>query len=95
MENELGSILGPVVTQLSPGQISSPVATDDGVYIVLLQDRRTAEGLSTEPPKVQIALQQLHLAVPGGAGAAVVAATMDQARQLSQGIGQCNEFEVH
>jgi peptidyl-prolyl cis-trans isomerase SurA len=93
MENELGSILGPVVKQLSPGQISSPVATDDGVYIVLLQEQRTAEGLSAEPPTVQVVLQQLHLAVPEGAGAATIAATTDQARQLSQGISQCTEFE--
>lgn len=93
METELGSILGPVVKQLSPGQISSPVATDDGVYIVLLQDQRIAEGLSAEPPKVQVALQQLHLAVPDGAGAAEVATKTEQARQLSQGIGQCSEFE--
>lgn len=93
MENELGSILGPVVRQLSPGQISSPVATDDGVYIVLLQDQRTAEGLSAEPPKVQVALQQLHLAIPDGAGAAAIAATTNQALELSQGISQCSEFE--
>jgi len=93
MEPELGSILGPVVKQLSPGQISSPVSTNDGVYIVLLQDQRTAKGLSTDPPKVQVALQQLHMAIPPGAGAAEIAATTNRARELTLGINDCTGFE--
>lgn len=93
LESDLGSILGPVAKQLSPGQISSPVATNDGVYIVLLQDQRTAKGLSAEPPKVEVALQQLHLAVQPGAGAADIAAATNRARELSQGISECTGFE--
>lgn len=93
MEPDLGSIIGPVVKQLSPGQISSPVSTNDGVYIVLLQDQRTAKGLSAEPPKVRVALQQLHLAIPAGAGAAEVTNATNRARQLSQGIDDCRGFE--
>ena len=94
MEPELGSILGPVVKQLKPGQISSPVSTNDGVYIVLLQNQRTAKGLSSEPPKVQVALQQLHLSVPPGSGAAAVAAASYRARELSQGVNDCTGFEA-
>ena len=93
MEPELGSILGPVVKQLSPGQISSPVSTNDGVYIVLLQNQRIAKGLSTQPPKVRVALQQLHLAIPPGSGAAAVTEITNRARQLSQGIENCTGFE--
>lgn len=93
MEPELGSILGPVVKQLSPGQISSPISTNDGVYIVLLQNQRTAKGLSPEPAKVQVALQQLHLAIPPGSGAAAIAAATNRARDLSLGINDCTSFE--
>lgn len=94
MEQDLGSTLGPVVKQLSPGQISSPISTNDGVYIVRLQDQRTAKGLSVEPPKVEVALQQLHLAIPPGAGAAVVTDTTNRARDLVQGVSECGAFEA-
>lgn len=93
MEPDLGSTLGPVVKQLSPGQISSPISTNDGVYIVLLQDQRTAKGLSAAPPKVQVALQQLHLAIPPGSGAAAVTEITNRAITLTQGISECPAFE--
>ena len=93
LDEDLGSTLGAVVKQLSPGQISSPVSTNDGVYIVLLQDQRTAKGLSANPPQVKVALQQLHLSLPPGSGPAEVAAATNRARQLSQGINECAAFE--
>lgn len=93
MEKDLGATLGPVIRQMSPGQMSSPISTNDGVYILQLRDQRTAKGLSSEPPKVEVSLQQLHLPVPPNATPAVIQDTTNRAAQLSQGISTCEQFE--
>lgn len=93
MEKDLGSTLGPVIKQMSPGQLSSPISTNDGVYILQLRDKRTAKGLIAEPAKVEVSLQQLHLPIPPNAAPTVVQDTTNRAAQLSQGIRSCEQFE--
>ena len=43
---QLGEDLDEVLPLMDPGQISRPIRTIDGFYILFLQNQRTAKGLS-------------------------------------------------
>lgn len=91
--SELGSVLSGVVPKLQPGQMSSPVEAEDGVYLVFLRNVRTAKGLESKPADVEVSLQQLHLALPANADARTVTETTQQAQQLVSESANCKAFE--
>jgi len=69
-----------VLDQLRPGQLSPPIATDEGVYIILLKEKR-AGGAAT-----LVTLKQVAIPLPSGATDEQVnaaAQTLEQVRGLS------------
>lgn len=83
-----------VVARLQPGQVSNPVRTDDGYYIVLLRNVRTAEGIAASKGAERVTLHQLQLPVPPGADAQRVADITGQAQTLAHGAADCTAFDA-
>lgn len=93
LASDLGPVIGGVLTRLEPKQISSPITTDDGVYIILLREKRIAKGLEAEPEDVTLGIQQLHLDVAGNADSQTVTRLMTKAKQLASSVDTCQAFE--
>jgi len=75
--------------RMEPGQISPPTRTDDGIYIMLLRNKRVSNGITGEPGKEEVTLQQLHLPIAPGADEGTVAQIMSRAQQLAAGATDC------
>ena len=63
---QLDPALGAVLTQMEPGQISTPIATNAGFYILLLQNRE--EGRAGAPLRNQFDILTVSFAAETGAG---------------------------
>ena len=92
LADDLGAVLSGVVPQLRPGQASSPITTDDGVYVLLLRNKRVASDISPTNAEVKIGIHQLHLALPENANARDISEAMNNARTLSSGANTCPAF---
>ena len=77
-----------VVQTMQPGQLSAPIATIGGVYIVAVRDRR--ERVTGEPT---VDLRQVLFGVPAGASAQAVQQATAQAEQTRQQIRSCDDAE--
>ncbi len=84
--------IGAVIKTMQPGQISNPLRSLDGVYIVTIVGKRQIEPLGTrKPPPPSITLFQLIF--PHSAGAD--AANLDQsARDLSASARSCQDMQA-
>ncbi|MDP4796886.1 MAG: peptidylprolyl isomerase, partial [Rhodospirillales bacterium] len=72
LASDLGQNIGSIVSRLEPGQMSSPVTTDDGVYILYVREKRVAKGIEASPEEVTLGIQQLHLNIPANANSQTV-----------------------
>ncbi len=79
--------------RMEPGQISPLTRTEDGVYIVLLRNKRVSAGITGDPGKEEVSLQQLHLPVATGADEGTVAQIMSRAQQLAAGAVDCQGLD--
>ncbi len=86
--SQLPNEVASVVEQLQPGQLSTPIPTLSGVYIVALRDRR--ELVAGE---VVADLRQVLFALPAGAGNEAVQQATAQAERARQQIRSCNDAE--
>lgn len=89
---QLGSDLNAALLKLQPGQISPPIPSMAGFYILLLRDRRTGQGLTDK--EVGVSLQQLFLPLSPNAGQAEVASQMELASTMSEVAGNCQDMEA-
>ncbi|MBO6786251.1 MAG: peptidylprolyl isomerase [Rhodospirillales bacterium] len=90
--SSLDPALGNSLRNLKVGQVSQPITTDEGVYLLLVRDTRIAEGIGTAKEEVTLGLHQLHLAVPQNASPQAVAQATQNARQLAAGASSCESF---
>ncbi len=77
--------------RLNPGEISAPIRSVGGFYIVLLRDRRKIMG--ADPDAVRVALKQIVLPLSASASAASVTKRMALAENLRQRIRSCDDVE--
>ena len=89
---DLGPDIGPVVTQLQPGQITPPLTTNDGVHIVLLRDQRTARGFEKGAADVTVGLHQLHVSIPPDADPLTVSNITARTKSLAESAANCESF---
>ncbi len=92
---QLGGNLDKALPQLSPGQISQPIRTLDGFYILFLESLRTARGLSggfEDSPVVN--LQQLFLTLDKTATPTEIATTMENAKRFGEKANNCQELDA-
>lgn len=92
LASDLGNGLGDVIARLEPGQISLPIPVDDGVYILMLRDKRVAKGLDSTAENITLGIHQLHLSIPPNADANLVAQTTNNASTLAASASDCEAF---
>jgi len=84
-EGQLDPELDQALEHLQPGQLSEPIRTAGGYYLLLLRDRRAAPSAGDTEMKVD------RLLVPI-AGATDQRAAMDAARRIGQTAKSCEDF---
>ncbi|MFB0952654.1 MAG: peptidylprolyl isomerase [Rhodospirillales bacterium] len=92
LADDLGAVLSVVLPQLISGQASSPITTDDGVYILLIRNKRIASDIAASDAEVKIGIHQLHLALSDNANAQEVTETINKARTLAASTTTCPAF---
>ncbi len=90
-QGQLARELDAALVKMRPGQMSKPIQTQAGYYILLLLDRRADPGL--ESGEVTVALHQLFLPLPPKAGQAEVDRQMERAKALGQQAANCADME--
>ena len=91
---QLDQELDSALAQLRPGQLSQPIRTLDGFYILALKDQRTARKFGQpDPGSVTVNLQQLFIPLAKDADATVIDEAMNMARQIGQRTRNCKELE--
>lgn len=79
-----------VIAKLGQGEISDPIRTSGGYYIVGLRNRRTQGETLNEPT---IALRQIMLPLAADADQASAQGVWDQATKLSSTVRGCDQFQ--
>lgn len=81
-----------LVTQMQPGQISSPIETPDGYRIIVLAERRLV-GMTGTAGNATVNLHQLVFPVPAKASEAKRQAIFDKAKTLASQVRGCPSAE--
>ena len=92
---QLAPELDKIARQLAPGQVSAPVRTLEGIYLLKLRSKRAIQPFleKTSTPET-VTLFQVHFALPPAARQVEVDAVIEKARQRSRGIASCADMEV-
>jgi peptidyl-prolyl cis-trans isomerase SurA len=77
-----------VLEQLRPGQLSNPIATQDGVYIVYLRDKRAGSNVT------MVSLKQVAVPLAQDATADQVAAAQASLESLRPQVTGCSDLEA-
>jgi peptidyl-prolyl cis-trans isomerase SurA len=89
---QLGTELDAALQRLQPGQVSNPISTTSGYYLLALRERRVAQGLPASNAKVS--LFQVYLPISPDAAPADVDARMEEARKLSEPARSCTDLQA-
>ncbi len=87
LEAEIPPAIQPAVLQMLPGDISAPIPVADGVYIVLLRDKRAGSNSTI------VNLKQAAIRLPAEAAEAEVAAAQARLASLRTQITGCGDLE--
>jgi peptidyl-prolyl cis-trans isomerase SurA len=87
-EGEMAPEVDHALAELRPGQLSAPIPVKDGVYIILLQDRRA--GGSTEI----VRLKQAAVALPKTASAEQASTAAAKLEELRPHLQGCDNMEA-
>ncbi len=90
-EGQLDERLERTLASLSPGQISDPIRTETGVYLLQLRDKRTTATASAADATVS--LRRIFLAVPPNAPANEVRTQSELARTVSESVQGCEDMD--
>jgi len=88
---QLVSQLDGKLPELEPRELSSPIRTPVGYYLLLMIDKRTSKGLAEG--KVTVTLSKLSLPLSAKASQQEVAERLETGRTLSQGAQSCADLE--
>ncbi len=84
--------LDRTMQQLNPGEVSAPIRTETGIYILQLVNRRTASAL--DAGSTILTLHQVVLPLAAQAPPALVAEQLAKANELRSRPGTCAEFSA-
>ncbi len=91
LQPELGAVLPGMKTR----DISAPIRTADGIYVLMLLGKRIAKGApSLESTPMVIELQQLLVPVSGGASPADIARQSENARAMAANANSCADLDA-
>jgi peptidyl-prolyl cis-trans isomerase SurA len=88
--SELSPLLAEALTKMKPGEMSYPVRTPAGIYILYLMDRRTIG--AADPAQIVLSLDEVVFAVPADAPAAERQRIEAEAQQVSAAAKSCDEL---
>lgn len=91
---QLGAELGSAIINLKPGQITNPVRTVDGIYILKLNKHRVSAGLEGPPlGPPTVSLLQFHLPIPSQSSQLQILKIKHDSNTLTNNIKGCNAFK--
>jgi peptidyl-prolyl cis-trans isomerase SurA len=85
---DVSTEVAAALEQMRPGQLSRPIPTRDGVYIIYLRDKRAGTGVTL------VSLKQAAIALPPQAGEAQVEAARAKLEALRPNITSCADIEA-
>jgi peptidyl-prolyl cis-trans isomerase SurA len=88
--SQLSPVLAEAVAKMAPGQMSYPIRTPAGLYILYVLERRTLG--SSEPDKIVLALDEVVFPLPAQATPDQRKSVEDRAAQVSQEAKSCGEM---
>ena len=86
---QLPEEVAQAVGQMQPGQVSQPINTFGGIYIVALRDRRLRR-----VGEVTVDLKQVLYTLPSGSGEAAAREALAKAQQARGQIGSCADADL-
>ena len=91
---QLDQELNNAMVQLQPGQMSQPIRTPDGYFILALKKQRTAQKFGQpEPVSATVNLQQLFIPLAKSANPTVIDLAMNKAHKIGQNAKNCKDLE--
>jgi len=90
MESQIDPKLFPIISKLKPGQITDPIKTDDGYYILQLEDKRKILTASINDTRVD--LQHMLFKVSAKAQGDELAALKKKITLAAAGITTCKNL---
>ena len=91
-EDQLGPHLAKIISNLQRDELSIPVKAPDGYYILLLKNKRLAQGLILGETSVSI--QQILLPLKINAAKSEVQAQLTLAQSISRSVQNCKDMEA-
>lgn len=88
--NQLPPLLGEALGKMKPGEMSYPLKTPSGYYILYMMDRRTLGQVN--PDDIRLSLTQVVFPLPPMASAAQQQHVMAEAQQASDKAKSCGEL---
>jgi peptidyl-prolyl cis-trans isomerase SurA len=88
--NQFGPPLDEAIAKMKPGEMSYPIRTTAGYYILYLIDRRTPGQTSTDD--TQLSLVEIVLPVPSGATPPQQQKVMAQAQSIADTAKNCDDM---
>ncbi len=88
--SELGPRVAEAVSKMNPGEMSYPVRTPAGFYILYLMDRRTIG--AADPSQIVLSLDEVVFALPADAPPAERQRIEAQAQQISDTAKSCDDM---
>ena len=83
------------IESLEPGQVSEPIRTLEGIYILQLISKRLIEPLINRPKTVRsVMLQQIHFEVPAESSPEIWASIKDKAQKISSKASSCDDMDA-
>ncbi|MEQ8248449.1 MAG: peptidylprolyl isomerase [Alphaproteobacteria bacterium] len=88
---ELPEPVGPTLETLAVDQVSDPIVTRDGIYILQVRDRRRFAAVN--PEDVTVALKQIFIPLKSDADDNAIESQMALARTISGTVRGCEDFD--
>ena len=89
---ELPEAAGAALETLTINEVSSPITTRDGVYILLVKERRRFA--SVDPEQITVALKQIFVPLEANADDDSIGSQMALARTIAGTVRGCEDFDV-
>lgn len=88
--SELSPRLAEALTKMNPGEMSYPVRTPAGFYVLYLMDRRTVG--TADPSQITLTIDEVVFALPADAPAGERQRVEGQAEQIAAAAKNCDEM---
>lgn len=93
LAEDLDPALRTLVKNMRPDEPSMPIAAEDGVYLLLLRETRTAKGIEVDDSDIRLGIQQLHMDIPDNASPQTVAEITQKATELASSAETCKALD--